>query len=163
EDSASPSLPGAGPEASGGRGELDDAAFPDAALQRALAATREAPYAPFSLLVATRAACGLLALEADREPVVRELSPGWHVIPHMASDAPREPRPAGLLGALAGVAPRTVEQAERRLEELLRSHGEAPSGLPPVCLHHGPMVTVSASMVWLAKGEARYRHTEGRP
>ncbi len=64
---------------------------------------------------------------------------------------------------LSGFAPRSVEQAEQRLGDLLRSHGDAATGIPPVCLHEGRMVTVSTSSVWLAPGEARYRHAEGHP
>ena len=44
---------------------------------------------------------------------------------------------------------------------LLAEHGE--DAERAVCIHTGRMVTVSSSLVWLAQGEARYLHAEGRP
>jgi hypothetical protein len=136
-----------------------------AALCRAFAALWEAPapgYAPFTLVYASAGACWLLAFDADG-PRCRSVSPGWHVLTHTEMDDPGEPRTARLLAALAGFAPRSVEQAEQRLGDLLRSHGDPAAGVPPVCLHEGPMPTVSSATVWLAPGAARYRHAEGRP
>ena len=137
--------------------------LPRAALRRALAAVHEAPYGPFTLLFASPEACWLLALEPDRPPRVAMVPAGWHVITHMDLDDPREPRASALALRLKGWAPRSLAEAEARLDELLRSHGDPTTGLPPVCLHQGRMVTVSASSVTLAPGEARYRHAEGRP
>ena len=137
--------------------------LPRAALRRALAEVHEATYAPFSLLFAAPEACWLLALDAGGTPRVEAVPPGWHVITHMDLDDAREPRTAALARQLAGFAPRSLAEAEARLDALLRSHGDPATGTPPVCLHAGPMVTVSASSVTLAPGEARYRHAEGRP
>lgn len=130
---------------------------------RALASLRDAPCAPCTLVFAAPEACWLIAVEEDAAPRIEPLSRGWHVITHADLDDLGEPRTAALLGELAGFAPRSVEQAEQRIDELLRSHGDAAKERPPVCLHEGRMVTVSASSVWLAAGEARYRHAEGRP
>lgn len=143
--------------------DLAGPGLPFAALCRAFAALWEGSYAPFTLLFASPGACWTLALEAGGVPRAGRVSPGWHVLTHAELDDPREPRTARLLEELAGFAPRSVEKAEQRLGDLLRSHGDPASGVPPVCLHEGRMVTVSASTVWLASGEARYRHAEGRP
>lgn len=136
-----------------------------AALCRAFAALWEAPapgYAPFTLVFASPESSWLLALDDDG-PRCRAIAPGWHVLTHTELDDAGEPRAARLIAALAGFAPRSVEQAEQRLGDLLRSHGDAASGVPPVCVHDGPMPTVSAATAWLAPGNARYRHAEGRP
>jgi hypothetical protein len=85
------------------------------------------------------------------------------VLTHADLDDPLEPRTARLARELAGFMPGSLDEAERRLDELLRSHGHPAAGVPAVCLHQGRMVTVSSSSVWLAPGEARYRHAEGRP
>lgn len=137
--------------------------LPAAALGRASAALRDAAYAPCTLVFATPGATWLMALEADGVPRFETLAPGWHVLTHADLDDPDEPRTARLVRELTGFVPRSLDQAERRLEELLRSHGDPGAGIPPVCLHEGPMATVSTSIVWLAAGEARYRHAEGRP
>jgi hypothetical protein len=105
----------------------------------------------------------LMAIDAEGAPRVRTIDPGWHVLTHADLDDATEPRTAWLVRALAGFAPDTAAEAEHRLDALLRSHGDPASGTPAVCLHTGRMVTVSSSSVWLAAGEARYRHAEGRP
>jgi hypothetical protein len=137
--------------------------LPYAALCRAFAALWESATAPCTLLFAAPEACWLMAVDADSAPSFARVPGGWHVITHADLDDPREPRTARLVRELSGFAPRSVEQAEQRLGDLLRSHGDAAAGIPPVCLHDGRMVTVSTSSVWLAASEARYRHAEGRP
>ncbi len=134
-----------------------------AALRRAAAALAAARYAPCTLLFASPQACWLMALESDGAPRFEPLASGWHVLTHADLDDPREPRTARLTRDLAGFTPGSLEEAEQRLDELLRSHGDSAAGVPAVCLHEGRMVTVSSSSVWLAPGEARYRHAEGRP
>ena len=134
----------------------------DAALRHALAALREAPHAPCTLVFAASDACWLVAHDGTGEPCVVPVRPGWHALTHADLDDPSEPRTARLVRELAGFAPRSIAEAEQRLDALLRSHGE-PASDPPVCLHAGRMVTVSSSSVWLAPGEARFRHAEGRP
>lgn len=132
-----------------------------AALRRAVAALAAARYAPCTLVFAAPEASWLMALESDGAARFEPLAAGWHVLTHADLDDPREPRTARLVRELSGFMPGSLDEAERRLDELLRSHGDG--GLPPVCLHQGRMVTVSSSSVWLAPGEARYRHVEGRP
>jgi len=134
-----------------------------AAACRAMAALWEAPIAPCTLVFAMPESCWLLAVEAGVPPRVERIAGGWHVITHADLDDASEPRTAWLVRELSGFAPRSGQQAEQRLGDLLRSHGDPVAGIPPVCLHDGRMVTVSASTVWLASGEARYRHAEGRP
>ncbi len=134
-----------------------------AASGRGAAAGAAAPYAPCTLVFATAANGWVMALEADAAPRFLPLEPGWHVVTHGDLDDPDEPRTARLLGELAGFAPRSRDQAEARLDALLRSHGDPDAGIAPVCLHEGRMVTVSSSSVWLAADGARYRHVEGRP
>jgi hypothetical protein len=134
-----------------------------AALGRAVAALETARYAPCTLVCATPEAGWLMALEADGAPRFAPLPSGWHVLTHADLDDPDEPRTARLMRELADFRPRSLAEAERRLDALLRSHGDASAGLPPVCLHEGRMVTVSSSSVWLAPGGARFRHAEGRP
>jgi hypothetical protein len=134
-----------------------------AALARARAALEQARYAPCSLLFASPEASWLVALESEGPARVEWIAPGWHVLTHADLDDPAEPRTARLVRELVGFSPRSREEAERRLDDLLRSHGDPSAGIPPVCLHAGRMVTVSSSSVWLAAGEARYRHADGRP
>lgn len=161
--------PGAPSVPAAGRGEPGDAEgtwLSRSAHHGAARALRSARYAPFTLVFASPEACWLMAHDGDPRPhetPAVTIPPGWHVLTHADLDDPSEPRTAWLVGELAGFAPRSVEQAEQRLGELLRSHGDATAGIPPVCLHAGPMVTVSTSSVWLAAGVARYRHAEGRP
>ena len=133
------------------------------ALRRAVAALSGARYSPCTLVFAAPQESWLMSLESDGAPRFEPLATGWHVLTHADLDDPHEPRTARLVRELASFSPRSLDEAERRLEELLRSHGDSLSGLPPVCLHQGRMVTVSSSCVWLAPGEARYRHAEGRP
>lgn len=137
--------------------------LPAAALRRAVEAVSGARYSPCTLVFATPGAGWLMSLESDGPPRFEPLEAGWHVLTHADLDDPDEPRTAWLVRELEGFRPRSLDQAERRLEELLRSHGDPASGVPAVCLHRGRMVTVSSSSVWLAPGEARYRHAEGRP
>jgi len=135
--------------------------LPFAALCRALAAIREARYAAFALVFASPTSCWVLTLEGDGSRRVEVVPQGWHVLTHADLDDREEPRTARLLDQLRDERPRSIEKAEQRLGDLLRSHGTA--GEAAVCLHEGRMVTVSSSLVWLALGEARYRHAEGRP
>ena len=137
--------------------------LPLAALCRAVAALGEAFYAPFTLVFASPEASWLIAPGPDGIPHPRAVGPGWHVLTHADLDDPGEPRTAWLMGELRDFRPDSVARAEERLGDLLRSHGDRAASIPPVCLHEGPMVTVSASMVWLRDGGARYRHVEGRP
>ena len=134
-----------------------------AALLRAVAALTAARYAPCTLVFAAPEASWLMALESDGAPRFEPLAAGWHVLTHADLDDPREPRTAWLVRELAGFRPDSLVEAERRLDALLRSHGDPAAGAPAVCLHQGRMVTVSSSSVWLAPGQARYRHAEGRP
>ncbi|HKQ57905.1 MAG TPA: hypothetical protein VJY35_08540, partial [Candidatus Eisenbacteria bacterium] len=133
------------------------AALPDAALERALAAVAGQSYAPCTMVFASPEAAWTMSIE-DGTPRVGPVPPGWHVLTHADLDDPSEPRTARLMRELQGFAPRDRDQAERRLADLLRSHDD-----PPVCLHEGRMTTVSSAIVWLAPGEAAYRHAEGRP
>jgi len=134
-----------------------------AALLRAIAALSAARYAPCTLVFAAPEASWVMALESDAAPRFEALAAGWHVLTHADLDDPTEPRTAWLVRELAGFTPASLDEAERRVDQLLRSHGDPTAGVPPVCLHRGRMVTVSSSSVWLAPGEARYRHAEGRP
>jgi hypothetical protein len=83
------------------------------------------------------------------------------VLTHQDLDDPTEPRTAWLRDVLSDHRPASDADAERRIMELLRSHGA--SGTPPVCLHRGRMVTVSSSLVRLSAEGARYLHAEGPP
>ena len=80
---------------------------------------------------------------------------------HEDLDDASEPRTAALLRDLGAWKPSTEEDVEAGLAERLRRHGE--NGDPPVCLHDGRMVTVSASIVHLGPRGTRYLHAEGRP
>jgi hypothetical protein len=120
-------------------------------------------FAPCTLVFASPEASWLMAIDAEGPPRFQTIPPGWHVLTHGDLDDRDEPRTVWLTRELSGFAPGTLEEAERRLDGLLRSHGDAPAGAPAVCLHEGRMVTVSSSSVWLARHEARYRHAEGRP
>lgn len=129
-----------------------------AAALRALAADRTHHYAPYSLVFASPDACWWFASDGDGSPRLVEIDRGWHVLTHVDLDDDSEPRTARLRRALSGYRPESLEAAESRLSELLRAHDT-----PAVCLHDGPMATVSSSMVYLAHARARYRHVEGRP
>jgi len=160
---AAPSAAVAASVAPGPGGATPGDGLSEAALRRAVAALGTARYRPCTLLFATPESCWLMALESDGAPRFEPIARGWHVLTHADLDDALEPRTARLTRELAGFMPSSLDQAGRRLEELLRSHGDEDAGLPPVCLHEGRMVTVSSSIVWLARGEARYRHAEGRP
>jgi hypothetical protein len=135
-----------------------------ALLERAESRVRAAPYAPFSLVIASPAGCWLLAYDGGAPPRAIRIDPGWHVLTHEDLDDPREPRAAWLARELWGWVPASRDLAEARLTALLGLHaGDAAPGSPAVCLHDGPMRTVSAARVWLAPGEAAYHHAEGRP
>lgn len=134
-----------------------------AALRRARAALEGARYAPCTLVFASPRASWLMAIDGEAAPRAEVIPAGWHVLTHADLDDPGEPRTAWLVRELSGFVPRSREEAERRLDALLARHGDPATGQPAVCLHAGRMVTVSASSVWLAAGEARYRHAEGRP
>lgn len=125
---------------------------------RALAADRTDHYAPYSLAFAAPDACWWFRADGDGDPRLYEIDRGWHVLTHVDLDDASEPRTERLLRALAGYRPDSLEAAESRLGELLRAHDP-----PAVCLHDGPMATVSSSMVYLARDRARYRHADGRP
>jgi uncharacterized protein with NRDE domain len=173
----SPSAPGArrGPDRrplrSRGLLALDVAAAPadgeptgQALVSRAEALVREAAYAPFSLLVASSGGCWWLTSDGLAPPRTMRVGPGWHALTHEELDDPREPRAAWLSRELSGWAPATRGAAEARLAALLALHaGDAAPGSPAVCLHEGPMRTVSAARLWLAPSEATYHHAEGRP
>ncbi len=133
----------------------------ETALADALAAVRAARYAPFTLMFASPRECWVLALDAAGEPWSQPVPDGWHVLTHRELDDPREPRAAYLAASLRDYRPRSAAEAEGRLAGLLREHGGS-SG-PAVCLHAGPMVTVSSSIVRLDEHGARYLHAEGRP
>ena len=139
-----------------------------AALCRAFAALWEADYAPFSLVFADLQEAWLLTLDADRVPRCQPIPNGWHVLTHADLDDETDPRTARLLYDLAFFHPLSLEKAEQRVGDLLRSHGldrgiAHPRPVPPVCLHEGPMTTVSSTLLFLAPDRARYLHAEGRP
>jgi hypothetical protein len=149
-------------------GDVSGPGLAHAALSRAFAALGESDYAPFSLVYAAPEATWLLAFGADRVPRVRAIPTGWHVLTHAELDDKTEPRTARLLRDLATFQPRSLEEALQKTGDLLRSHGTArgvahPDRVPPVCLHEGPMRTVSSSLVFLAPDRARYLHASGRP
>lgn len=138
--------------------------IPHAILARAEVLTGVAPYAPFSLVVASPDGCWLLALDGTGPARSTPIGPGWHVLTHEDLDDPREPRAAWLGRALAAFAPGSRAEAEVGLTALLRLHArESRPGSPAVCIHAGRMRTVSSALVWLAAGEAAYAHAEGRP
>lgn len=132
-----------------------------AALVQALRALAAARYAPFTLIYADAGEGFGLAHHGLGPPRVLRLDPGWHVVTHEDLDDASEPRTAALLRDLGAWKPSTEGEVEAGLAERLRRHGE--NGDPPVCLHEGRMVTVSASMVHLGPSGARYLHAEGRP
>jgi hypothetical protein len=148
--------------------EVSGPGLPHAALCRAFAALWSHDYAPFTLVFASPERAWLLAQD-DGGPARASVIPGgWHVVTHAGIDDESEPRTARLLHELAYFRPRSSEQGEQRLGDLLRSHGASPERRsddprPPVCLHEGVMRTVSASLVTLADGVARLRHADGRP
>jgi hypothetical protein len=140
-----------------------------AALCRAFAALWADAYAPFSLLYAGTEGAWVVSQDHGGRPRLRIVPGGWHVITHSDLDDESEPRTARLLYELAYFRPLSVEKVEQRLGDLLRSHGSArgagreASTVPPVCLHDGPMPTVSASLISLTHDGARLLHADGRP
>jgi uncharacterized protein with NRDE domain len=133
----------------------------------AVALARASLYAPFSLVFASPDASWIVVHDGIGAPRSETIPSGWHVITHESLDDANEPRTRALLERLGDFRPQNRDEAEARVLELLRSHGE-PRGayahtLPPVCLHAGRMITVSSALVWLAHGQARYLHAEGRP
>jgi hypothetical protein len=149
----------------GGPGPTGEPSLSLSACVGAQRAFRRDRYAPFTLVFASPESCWLMVHDGEARPAppAVPIPPGWHVLTHADLDDVSEPRTAWLGRELAGFSPRSLEQAERRVDELLRAHGDATAGIPAVCLHAGRMVTVSTSSVWLAAGVARYRHAEGRP
>ena len=126
----------------------------------AMAALEAAPYAAFSMVFATPGSSWMLAHQPGQPPRLTTIEAGWHVLTHAELDDPAEPRTARLMRELSGFRPASPEEAARVVAERLREHG---AGRDAVCVHDGPMVTVSSSRVWLEPGSARYLHREGRP
>jgi uncharacterized protein with NRDE domain len=160
-----PDAPRDGAKASGLRSRgllaLDVAlAAHDTGPERARALAQSARYAPFSLLFASAQGCWMLAQD-QRGLRTLPVSDAWHVLTHRELDDPAEPRAAYLMRRLRDYRPASVREAEEHLARMLREHG-GPSA-PPVCLHTGPMVTVSSSVVSLGRDGPRYLHAEGRP
>ena len=114
-------------------------------------------YAPFTLVMADAKRPWLLAWDGERARML-EPPPGWHVLTHAELDDREEPRTAWLLGSLASFTPATPDEARRGVIERLARH-EAPA----VCLHEGPMRTVSAAWVEFGLRGTRYEHAEGPP
>jgi uncharacterized protein with NRDE domain len=113
--------------------------------------------APFTLVMARPSRTWLLAWDGERARMI-EPAPGWHVLTHTELDDPEEPRAAWLLGSLASFTPRTAEEARRGVIERLSRHEP-----PTVCLHEGPVRTVSAAWVEFGPRGTRYEHAEGPP
>jgi hypothetical protein len=130
------------------------------ALESALDLAHASTYAPFTLVYASPGACWLLVHDGAESIEARRVPRGWHALTHADLDDRAEPRCAWLIERLARFEPAGPAEAERGLIDLLRAHGD---GTPPVCLHEGPIRTVSASLVLLARDRARYLHAEGRP
>lgn len=113
-------------------------------------------YAPFTLVMANPERCRVLAWDGERA-TMKEPSPGWHVQTHAEMDDAGEPRTAWLMKSLAAFLPRSADEARRGVIERLSRHDD-----PAVCLHEGPVRTVSAS--WIELGSSvRYEHAEGPP
>lgn len=121
-------------------------------------AIRRDRYAPFSIVCLIPAAPWVMSYDPGQTPWVRELNAGWHVLTHEDLDDPAEPRTARLVKTLDGWKPATLEAAEEGLIERLSLHGD-----PAVCIHEGPMPTVSTSLLALGAAAPRYLHIEGRP
>lgn len=114
-------------------------------------------YAPFTMVLARPARTWLLAWDGA---VARmsEPPPGWHVLTHTEMDDAQEPRAAWVLNSLATFKPATPEEARRGVIERLSRH-EAPA----VCVHEGPVRTVSSSWVEFGSRGVRFEHAEGPP
>ncbi len=147
--------PPAAPTRSRGLLTLDVAREPDPAL--AFERLVRECYAPFTLVVARPRHSWILAWDGERARLT-EPGPGWHVLTHTELDDDAEPRAAWLKKSLEGFRPESREEAEKGVVARLARHDD-----PAVCLHEGPMKTVSSAVVWLAGGEARFVHAEGRP
>jgi uncharacterized protein with NRDE domain len=113
-------------------------------------------YSPFTLVVASAERSWVLAWDGERA-TMKEPAPGWHVQTHAEMDDPQEPRTAWLLKSLAAFRPPNREAARQGVIERLSRHDD-----PSVCLHEGPIRTVSASWVELGPS-VRYEHCEGPP
>lgn len=133
------------------------------AADRLRAALGRDAYAPFSLLAATRESCWLAVHEPGAPLRLAPVGAGWHVVTHADLDDPAEPRTAGLVADLANWQPPTLHRAIEGLVSRLALHDGGRPPVPAVCLHQGPMVTVSSSLVWLGASGPRYLHAEGRP
>jgi hypothetical protein len=114
-------------------------------------------YAPFTMVLARPARTWLLAWDGAVARMT-EPSPGWHVLTHTDIDDVEEPRAAWVLDSLTTFKPGTPEEARRGVIERLSRH-EAPA----VCIHDGPVRTVSASWVEFGSHGVRYQHAEGPP
>jgi len=154
--------PPVGSRISRGRLALEVASLEMPSAEATLDLAARGSFAPFSLVHVSPGDCWMVSREAGESPRSRRIGPGWHVLTHTDLDDPHEPRAAALLESLRGLAPASREDAERAMISRLSDHGPSGGGRP-VCIHHGRMVTVSSSLVWLAPGEARYLHAEGRP
>ncbi|HYM81712.1 MAG TPA: NRDE family protein [Candidatus Limnocylindria bacterium] len=147
--------------------QMSGPGFPFAALYRLFAALWEARYAPFTMVFAAPRSCWIAASDGEGTPRCAAITSGWHVLTHADLDDAAEPRTAHLLRQLDGYRPRSVEKAEQFIGDLLRAHGAASApgapARPAVCLHEGPVVTVSSAIICLSARNARYRHAEGRP
>jgi len=128
---------------------------------RALAEAQLGHYAPCSLVWLSATESWLLSIRAGRKPTLEPIAPGWHAISHFELDDPADARATWALARLAGWRPASRAEAEARLLAMLASHGGGAA--PAICLHEGRAPTVSAAMLWLADGEAGYRHAQGRP
>jgi uncharacterized protein with NRDE domain len=156
------SEPETGERVSRGRLALEVAALQTPTAARALELATQASFAPFSLVYAAPGGCWMISREAGEAARSRPIGPGWHVLTHTDLDDPKEPRAAAVLDLLRGQAHASQEDSERMLKTVLADHGHSDAS-GAVCIHEGKMVTVSSSLVWLAPGEARYLHAEGRP
>jgi len=128
----------------------------DAAREVALRAVAAASYAPFTLAFVAPDAAWILRW--DGHATVAQVPPGWHVLTHAELDDAHEPRTRRLLRELEGWVPQSGADAERGLRTRLSAHDD-----PRVCIHEGPVATVSYSLVTLAPEGVRYLHGEGRP
>ena len=142
---------------------LDVAAAPEtgkalleAARKRAQEAVARTSYAPFTLVFAAHDAAWILRW--DGRATVAGVETGWHVLTHAELDDPDEPRTRRLLRELEGWRPASAADAEAALRARLSAHDD-----PRVCLHEGPVATVSYSLVTLARDGVRYLHADGRP
>jgi hypothetical protein len=140
--------------------------FVAGAREQALRSLAEHRYAPCTLVCLSPDGGWLISHEGGERPATIQPSPRWHVITHVDLDDRREPRTRRLVGLLDHFHPATETAAEARLLELLSLHGgPGPGGgdAPAVCIHEGPMQTVSSSMFIRTRDHARYLHAEGRP